>query len=450
MNKNKFPKNFIWGTATSSYQIEGAYDKDGKGISIWDTFSHIKGNIYNNDTGDKACDHYNRYKEDIKIMKELGIKSYRFSISWPRVLPNGKGEVNQKGLDFYKNLIDELLKAGIEPVVTLYHWDLPQALQNNGGWENKEIINAFHEYAKLILSEFNDKVKTWITINEPFVVAFNGNSRGEHAPGIKNHKIALQVAHNLLISHGEAVKLFREMNLKGKIGISLNLTSTYPNTDKKEDINAAKLLEEYINGWFLDPIFKGRYPKKLSKIYRDKYGPINKLSKDFDIIKQKIDFLGINYYTRALVKHNPDSKFYNIETIKTNDSNYTAMDWEIYPDGLYDLLIKINKKYTDLPIYITENGAAFNNQLDNGKIHDENRIEYLYKHFKKTLKAIKKGVPVKRYYVWSLMDNFEWAYGYSKRFGLIYIDYSTQKRFFKDSAYWYKKVINSNSIKNNK
>ncbi|HKL43455.1 MAG: beta-glucosidase [Halanaerobiales bacterium] len=446
MEKYKFPQDFRWGTATSSYQIEGAYNQDGKGLSIWDTFTHSEGNIYNNDTGDQACDHYNRYKEDVKLMEKMGINSYRFSISWPRVLPNGRGEVNKKGLKFYKNLVDELLKANIEPVVTFYHWDLPQKLQDEGGWGNRDIVKYFVNYAELIFDELGDKVKTWITINEPFVVAFHGNSRGDHAPGIKNHKVALQVAHNLLVSHGEVVKKFRNKNLDGDIGISLNLTPTYSFTDKKEDVQAAKLLDEYINGWFLDPIFKGKYPDKLSNIYLKKYGKINKKKNDLELINQDIDFLGINYYSRALVKYNPELKFYGIETVKRKENDYTEMDWEIYPDGLYDLLININHNYTDIPIFITENGAAFDDKIINKKINDSKRIKYLYSHFKSAYKALQNGVPLKRYYVWSLMDNFEWAYGYSKRFGLIYIDYKTKKRFLKDSAYWYKKVIKNNSI----
>ncbi|AGB40269.1 beta-galactosidase [Halobacteroides halobius DSM 5150] len=446
MTKLQFPLDFVWGSATSSYQIEGAYDEDGKGESIWDIFSHTLGKINNNDTGDVACDHYHRYKEDIELMKEIGLDSYRFSISWPRILPNGKGEINQKGLNFYKELVDQLLEAGIEPVITLYHWDLPQALQEEGGWANRDTIKYFVKYAEVLFDELGAKVSQWITHNEPWVVSFLGYAEGEHAPGIKDRKQALQVAHNLLVSHGLVVKKFRELDLTGDIGITLNLTSVYSYSETDKDQEAAQLMEEYINGWFLDPVFKGSYPKKLAQIYENQFGKIDIQAGDMDLISQEIDFLGINYYSRALINYNPNSKFYGIESIKPAESDYTAMNWEIYPDGLYDLLTKLNQEYTNKPLYITENGAAFDDQIIAGQVNDQRRINYLKEHFKSVYRAIQDGVPVRGYYVWSLMDNFEWAYGYSKRFGLIYVDYNTQKRTLKDSAYWYQQVIEENSI----
>jgi beta-glucosidase len=403
----KFSQEFKWGAATASYQIEGAYNQDGRGLSIWDTFSHTKGNVLNGDTGNEACDHYNKLDEDIELMKEIGLETYRFSIAWPRIFPKGTGKV---------------------------------------GWENKATVNAFVDYAEVIFKAFGDRVSTWITHNEPFVVAFHGNSTGDHAPGIKDHLVALKVAHNLLVSHGLVVKKFRKMKITGDIGITLNLSYAYPVSDSKEDVLAAELFTAYYNGWFLDPIFKGHYPKNLVDIYKERYDNIDFLSKDLDVISEEIDFLGINYYSRGLVEFDSTSDFFKINTIKPDESNYTAMNWEIYPKGLYDLLINISKEYTDLPLYITENGAAFNDEVEDGAVNDTKRIEFLKGHFKSAYDAIQSGVNLQRYYVWSLMDNFEWAYGYSKRFGIIYVDYSTKERILKDSAYWYKEVIKNNSI----
>ncbi|OCL25983.1 beta-glucosidase [Orenia metallireducens] len=448
MSRLYFPKDFIWGSATAAYQIEGAYQEDGKGESIWDRFSHTPGKVANGDTGDVACDHYHRYKEDVELMKEIGLDSYRFSISWPRILPKGKGEINQQGLDFYRGLINELLKAGIKPVVTLYHWDLPQALQEEGGWANREIVKHFVNYAEILFNEFGDVVSQWITHNEPFVVAFNGHGSGDHAPGIKDQQVALQVAHNLLLSHGLAVKKFRELKLDNEIGITLNLISSYPISDNVEDNKAAKRMEDYINGWFLEPLFKGRYPERIVEFYGEKFNNLDIREDDMGLIKEEIDFLGINYYSRSLVRYNKDSKFLGIEGVKPQDSQYTAMDWEIYPKGLYDLLIKLNQEYTQKPLYITENGAAFDDKIsEGGGVHDQDRIDYLKAHFQSAYKAIQEGVALKGYYVWSLMDNFEWAYGYSKRFGITYIDYeNNQRRILKDSAYWYKNIIVNNSL----
>ena len=443
----KFPNDFIWGTATSSYQIEGAKDVDGKGESIWDIFSHTPGKIINNDNGDIACEHYYKYKDDVALMKKLGIASYRFSISWPRILPEGTGEVNQKGLNFYNDLINELIANNIEPIVTLYHWDLPQALQDKGGWENRETIKNFVEYAEIVFKEYGNKVKKWITHNEPWVVAYEGNAFGKHAPGKKDWKIAVQVAHNVLVSHGLAVKKFRELGMDGEIGITLNLTPSYPVTEDENDGLASKIMGEFTNDWFLSPIFKGKYPEKLEKIYEDMFGEIEIEPDDLEIISTEIDFLGVNYYSRSLVKYSEDSSFSGIETIKSEESQYTAMDWEIYPTGIYDLLLMISNEYTKKPIYITENGAAFDDKIINGEINDENRISYIESHLKELHKAIQSGVYLKGYYAWSLMDNFEWAYGYSKRFGLIYVDYETQKRIWKNSAFFYNEVISNNGIK---
>lgn len=447
MNKIIFPDDFTWGAATASYQIEGAYNEDGKGKSIWDRFTHERGNIKNNDTGDIACNHYHEYKKDIELMKKLGLDSYRFSISWPRILPKGKGKINQQGLDFYRRLIDELLQAEISPAVTLYHWDLPQVLQDNDGWVNRDTVKYYNEYAHIMFKKLGDVVPLWITHNEPFVASFVGNLFGEHAPGYTNFQLALQVAHNLLVSHGLAVKTFRESGCKGEIGITLNLTPTHPNSESKKDKQAVKFCNGFINDWFLQPLFKGQYPAQLHQFYKNNFGNFNIKTGDMEKINQEIDFLGINYYTRAVVKYNSKEQL-NYREVKPEGRQYTDMDWEIYPEGLYEILKYVNQNYTDIPLYITENGAAFADQISkDGKPHDQNRINYLKEHFKSAYRALTDGIPLKGYFVWSLMDNFEWAFGYSKRFGLIYIDYANnQKRILKDSARWYKEVIKKNGI----
>ncbi len=449
MAKLIFPKDFEWGAATASYQIEGAYNEDGKGESIWDKFTHQKGNVANNDTGDRACDHYHRYQEDVELMKKIGLETYRFSIAWPRIMPAGKGKINQKGIDFYKRLVDELLKAGIKPAATLYHWDLPQKLQEMGGWENRDTAKYFNQYAQIMYRELGDLVPRWITHNEPFVVSMLGNLWGEHAPGFKDRKKALQVAHNLLLSHGMAVKSFRESGIEAEIGITLNLSQVYSKTDSKKDQLAKDYLDAFNNRWFLDPVFKGKYPDKLMTLYQEKFDkPFEIKAGDLEIISRDIDFLGINYYSRALVKYD-ENEMLNFKSVKPKGSDYTAMDWEVYPQGLTDLLLRLDAEYTKKPIFITENGAAYDDQIAaDGSVHDSERVDYLEKHFRAAQQAIEKGVNLAGYYVWSLMDNFEWAYGYSKRFGIIYLDYDNgQTRILKDSAKMYSKVIENNYIK---
>ena len=448
MRKIVFPEDFVWGLATASYQIEGAYAEDGKGESIWDRFSHTPGKVFNGDTGDVACDHYHRSKEDVSLMKEIGLDSYRFSLSWPRILPNGTGQPNQAGIDFYKKLIEQLLNASIDPMVTLYHWDLPQSLQDKGGWVNRDVAKYFAEYAGIVFQELGDVVDKWITHNEPWVAAFNGYSSGEHAPGIRDNYASVQAAHHLLLSHGLAVARYRELVLSGEIGITLNVSPTYPATDSEEDQKATDIYDDYINGWFLEPLFKGSYPQELLAIYQQKLGPIPIDQEDMAVISQEIDFLGINYYSRAVVKDNPAAELLKFDTIANKDAKYTAMGWEIYPEGLYDILLIINQKYTAKPLFITENGAAFPDQIStDGRVHDQERIEYLSQHLEMADRALKANIPLKGYYFWSLMDNFEWAYGYSKRFGFIFIDYANQqKRILKDSAYWYQDVIKNNGL----
>jgi beta-glucosidase len=438
----KYPKDFLWGVATASYQIEGAAFEDGKGASIWDSFSHVPGNIISDDNGDIACDHYHRYKEDVHLMKELGIKSYRFSIAWARILPDGRGQVNQAGIDFYNRLIDSLIEAGVEPMVTLYHWDLPQALQEEGGWSDASIIEAFVEYAKIAFDTFGDRVKKWITHNEPWVVAYAGHHVGRHAPGIKDFHTALKVSHHLMLTHACTVEAYKKSLFgDGEIGITLNLFPTSPASEKKVDKDAAVFVDGYHNRWFLDPILKGTYPKDIYERFNKEYG-FHVSEEEMEIIaSNKLDFLGVNYYHRIIVRHDPkvaDLRFVEVKPA----GEYTDMNWEIYPDGLYESLIRVKNDFGDIPLYITENGASYGMlQTMKERIQDDLRINFLKTHFEAALKAINDGVNLKGYFVWSFLDNFEWAHGYEKRFGIIDVDYNTLKRTPKASALWYKTFI---------
>lgn len=449
MSEYIFPEDFVWGAATASYQIEGAYDQGGKGESIWDRFTHQENNIKNGDTGDIACDHYHKYEQDIKLMKKIGLDSYRFSISWPRIFPQGRGKINQKGLDFYKGLIEQLLKNDIRPLPTLYHWDLPQTLQDKGGWENRDTVKYFHEYALRIIEEFDGLIDRWITHNEPWVVSFLGYAFGIHAPGKEDFQSALQVLHHLLLSHGMVVRTFQQEDLEGEIGISLSLSDIQPASDKKKDLAAAWRQDNFINKIVLEPLFEGQYPKELFDYLIKNVGEIEIREQDMSIISHPMDFLGINYYTRNIIKDAPEANILETGEVKPEDSKYTEMGWEVYPEGLFNVLKRVNNEYSKLPLYITENGAAFKDELDEeNKVKDNKRIDYLKGHLLQAHKAIEEDIPLKGYYLWSLMDNFEWAYGYSKRFGIIYIDYqNNQRRYLKNSAKVYGRIIERNGLK---
>lgn len=447
MNQIIFPKDFLWGVATASYQIEGAWKEDGKGESIWDRFSHIPGKVVNNDNGDVACDHYHRYEDDVKLLKELGVKTYRLSISWTRIFPDGKGTPNPKGIEFYKKLIKLLSDNDIVPAVTLYHWDLPQKLQDIGGWANREVTDYFEQYARYVFQELGDMVPIWITHNEPWVVAFCGNWMGVHAPGITDFKTAVQVSHHLLLSHGKAVKAYRELGFKGEIGITLNMGSSYPYSQTPEDKKATSINDGYFRRWFADPVIKGAYPKDMLELYGEKEVlPECILEGDLDIISTSVDFLGVNYYSSHWFKLNESQWPLMIDGVST-DRDVTTMDWEIVPQGLYDLLKRLHEDYNGIKIYITENGRASDDIINReGKVEDDDRLDYLYQHFIQAQKAINDGVNLAGYYVWSFMDNFEWACGYKKRFGITYVDYKTQKRIIKKSGHWYKQVIKDNGF----
>lgn len=448
MSKYHFPDHFIWGAATSSYQIEGAPEADGKGESIWDRFTRSGGNILDNATGDIACDHYRRYEEDGQLMAGLGLQAYRFSISWPRLFPAGGGRPNKKGLDFYRRLVDQLQGFNIAPFATLYHWDLPQALQEKGGWTNRDTAKYFAEYAAFTFENLDLPVRGWITINEPWVAAFLGHAMGLHAPGWTDFNLALDAAHNLLLGHGLALQRFREQGRKDEeIGIALNLTPIHPFSESEEDRAAARRTDGFMNRWFLDPLLEGAYPQDMVDLYRRhfKLPPVEE--GDMEIISGPLDFLGINNYTRHVVKTGDSESDLTGNFVNPPESEYTEMGWEVYPRGLYELLSRIGRDYGPIPLYITENGAAFPDQLEeDGAVNDQARINYLQSYILEAWQALEEGAPLKGYFVWSLMDNFEWTFGYSKRFGLIYINYQTLERRWKKSAYWYRKVISRNGL----
>jgi beta-glucosidase len=438
MTAYKFPHNFLWGAASAAYQVEGAWNEDGRGESIWDRFSHTPGNVSNGDTGDIACDHYHRWEEDIALMRQLGLKAYRFSTSWSRVLPTGRGRINPKGLDFYDRLVDGLCAANIEPLLTLYHWDLPQALQDEGGWDNRNTAYAFADYAALIVKRLGDRVKYWTTFNEPSVITYIGFLTGEHAPGIKDQRMAYQVAHHLMVAHGLGVQAIRAAQPDVNAGIVLNLWPAEPTSDSAEDVAAADKFWDEQETLFLDPIFKGHYPPAVYDMVGKNMPKIQ--DGDLALIAQKLDYVGINYYSRHVVSSKGELK-----TIA--GSEYTEMGWEVCAPALRRMLVKINNEYNLPPIYITENGVAFKDEISaDGKIHDPRRIEYLKNHFIQTRLAMLDGVDVHGYMVWSLMDNFEWGHGFSKRFGLTYTDYATQQRIIKDSGEWYANVIRKNEV----
>ena len=431
-----FPNTFSWGVATSAYQIEGAAHTDGRGPSIWDTFSHTPGKIIDGSTGDVACDHYHRYAEDVDIIAGLNADAYRFSIAWPRVQPLGSGAWNEAGFDFYARLIDCLSAKNISIHVTLYHWDLPQALQDQGGWLNRDTTLRFAEYAAEVARRFGNKVATIATHNEPWCTANLGHGTGQFAPGMADPKAAVQVSHHLLLSHGLAMQAMRAVNSTAQLGIVLNQWTAMPATQSQADIDMAKI--EYAKSvqWYMDPIFKGKYPE-LAMQQSDREDLVIH-ENDFNDIRQPIDFLGVNYYTRvfcsaATPKVAPEGKL-----------GFSDMGWENYPQGLTDLLVGLHAEYQLPPIYITENGIAVADKVADGVVNDQERITYVKLHLNALASAMEQGVDVRGYFYWSLMDNYEWNSGYAKRFGLIYVDYATQQRTLKNSALWYRGFIASN------
>jgi beta-glucosidase len=443
----KFPQGFGFGVASSAYQIEGATTEGGRGESIWDRYCRVPGRVANGETGDVACDHYHRYVEDLDLMAGLGIQLYRFSIAWPRLFPNGAGLPNHAGIDFYRRLCEGLRARGIAPIATLYHWDLPQAIQDKGGWANRDTAYRFAEYANAAFEALGDLVDRWITQNEPWVTAFEGYGYGSKAPGEQEWPTALRVAHHVLFSHGLAVQAFRAGRRRdGDIGIALNLTPVYPLSRGDEDLAAARLMDGFHNRWFLDPVLRGAYPGDMIDELTRRFGPLDAVRPgDLATIAAPIDFLGVNYYASARVFADPDEALLGVSAAPPSDGA-TAMGWEVTPQSLHELLLRVKEEYGELPLVITENGAAFEDEPPtNGFVDDPQRLEYLRAHLEALNRAIADGVDVRGYCAWSLMDNFEWQHGYSKRFGIVYVDYETLRRIPKASALWYRELIASNA-----
>jgi beta-glucosidase len=447
-----FPEGMLFGAASSAYQIEGAAGEDGRGPSIWDTFSHKKGKIWNNDTGITACDHYHHYVDDIAIMSRLGLDSYRYSISWSRVMPEGRGAVNEKGLDFYDRLTDELLKAGIRPFATLFHWDFPSRLfRETGGFLKRETADHFADYTEVVVRRLGDRVKDWITLNEPWVHSVMGYLLGSHAPGLRRPVYWGRVVHNQLLAHGRALERIKSIYPASRVGISLSLFPIHPSGKSDSDGAFLDFADQLVNRVCLDPLMNGEYPEQLMR----RLGIIwpDFKSSDMDLISRPLNFLGINVYTRMKAMYAPwmpllrtwfpQNRTPNCEYEK-NGKKHTSMGWEVYPESLYEILVKLRDSYGNVPVYITENGAAFNDNLKDYRVHDSARVGFLADYTTQASNAANEGCDLRGYFAWSLLDNFEWAEGFRKRFGLVYVDYKTQRRYIKDSGYWYKDLILAN------
>ncbi|MEV4561620.1 GH1 family beta-glucosidase [Kitasatospora sp. NPDC049285] len=459
----RFPAGFLWGAATAAYQIEGAAAEDGRTPSIWDTFSRRPGAVRNGDTGDVAADHYHRYRDDVALMSELGLGAYRFSLSWPRIQPGGSGPANEAGLDFYDRLTDELLAAGITPVATLYHWDLPQELEDRGGWTDRGTALRFAEYASIAARRLGDRIPTWTTLNEPWCSAFLGYGNGVHAPGRTDHRAALTAHHHLLLAHGLGTAALRaELPATAQVSLTLNLAAVRPLTTDPADLDAARRIDGLANRIFLDPVFHGRYPEDVlaDTAHLTDWSFVR--PGDLAEIARPVDSLGINYYTPTVVAaddpaspaprqdgHQGDSPWpadHGIRFLPAPGST-TAMGWPVDADGLYELLTRLRDDLPGVPLLVTENGAAYEDYTDpSGAVHDPERIAYLHGHLAAVRRAIADGAPVQGYFLWSLLDNYEWAYGYSKRFGIVHVDFASQRRTPKDSARWYAEVIRTGRL----
>jgi len=450
MTTGSVPEGFLWGVATSAAQIEGGDPEDGRGESIWDRFAADPRRIADGSNPGVACDHYHRWREDLDLLRWLGVGAYRFSIAWPRVLPEGRGRINTQGLDFYDALVDALLAAGIRPFVTLYHWDLPQSLQERGGWVARATTDAFVEYADVVTARLGDRVRHWATHNEPWCVATLGHERGEQAPGHRDAAEALRVAHHVLLSHGRALDVVRRNAPGAEVGIVLLLVPVWPATQGEADRDAARRLDGSFNRWYLDPVFRGRYP---ADVIADRIraghlaSPELPFLQDGDLstIAGSIDFVGINYYSREVVRAGANGE--PIPVRAGEGEARTQMGWEVFPQGLEEGIARVAREYAPARIYVTENGAAYADEVDvAGRIEDARRVEYLRGHVAATSRALARGAPIGGYFVWSFLDNFEWAYGYARRFGLFHVDFATQRRRPKDSAHWYRRVVAAGAV----
>ncbi|MEU2614577.1 GH1 family beta-glucosidase [Micromonospora sp. NPDC007271] len=454
-----FPPGFLWGAATAAYQIEGAPTEGGRTPSIWDTFSHTQGRTVAGHTGDVACDHYHRMSADVRLMADLGLKSYRFSVSWSRVQPGGAGGVNQEGMDFYQRLVDELLAHGVEPWLTLYHWDLPQPLEDAGGWPARDTAARFADYAQLVADALGDRVRYFTTLNEPWCSAFLGYGSGAHAPGRSDGVDAVRAGHHLMLGHGLAVQALRAARPQAQLGITVNLYPVTPATGSRGDVDAARRIDGLANRFFLDPVLRGAYPADLQADLRKvtDFGHVR--DGDLTVISAPLDMVGVNYYSRYVVAAPAEaaaaeaywrapSCWPGSEDVRfvTRGVPVTDMDWEIDAPGLLETLERVHREYTDLPLYVTENGSAFVDAVIDGRVDDPDRLAYFDAHLRAAHAAISAGVPLKGYFAWSLMDNFEWAWGYTKRFGMVYVDYDSQARIPKSSARWYAEVIRRNGL----
>jgi beta-glucosidase len=435
----RFPRGFVFGAATSAYQIEGAADADGKGPSIWDTFCRRPGAISTGETGDVACDAYGRWREDVDLMAGIGLGAYRFSVSWPRVQPAGTGAVNEAGLAYYERLVDALLERGIRPLLTLYHWDLPQALQDRGGWADPETVRAFAGYAELVARRLGDRVRDWITINEPQIVARLGHETGEHAPGIRDHATAVRVGHHLLLAHRDAAAAIRAASSRVRVGIALNLTPCEPASTSPGDEEAARRLDAGVNRWYLDPLFGRGYPREVLALEEEHLA-----GADLDGYDGALDFLGVNYYDRTLVRASPGARLGAVG-VPDERAERTAMGWEVHPAALGRLLVRLHREYEPRALLVTENGAAYDDVVARGEVDDPRRRSYLEGHVAACAEATLRGAPLEGYFVWSLLDNFEWAHGTSKRFGIVHVDFATQRRRVKASGRWYRDLIAAHS-----
>jgi beta-glucosidase len=434
----EFPADFLWGAATAAYQIEGATGEDGRGESIWDRFCTVPGAVRDGDSGAEACDFYHRFEEDIGLMRELGLDAFRFSIAWPRVLPEGRGRVEQRGLDFYDRLVDALLAAGIRPFATLYHWDLPQRLEDEGGWPARPTAEAFAEFAEVVGERLGDRVHDWTTHNEPFCTSWLGYALGLHAPGRRDTADALAAVHHVLLSHGWAVEALRRAAPGARVGIVLDSWPVHPLTDASGDLAAARRADTLRNRLFFEPVFLGEYPPEALELLAPAAPPVR--DGDLQTISLPIDYLGINCYSRSIVRADPAGGE-PIE-VRSATGRLTDMGWEVYPEAIYEVLTRVHRDYAPPLLYVTENGAAYADvRTHDGRVHDPERVAYLEGYVRAVGRAAAEGVPVKGYFVWSLLDNFEWAFGYWKRFGIVYVDYPTQERVPKDSFAWYRDVI---------
>jgi beta-glucosidase len=441
-----FPKDFLWGTASASYQIEGGWNEDGKGESIWDRFSHTPGKIKNGNTGDVATDFYHRYADDIAMMADLGLNAARISLSWPRIMPTGKGPVNQKGLDFYRRVVDEMLACNIQPWVTLYHWDLPQTLEDAGGWPNRDLAEYFRDYAGVVADALGDGVKHWMAFNEPWIFTILGYHLGIHAPGRHEIDSAIKATHTVNLAQGMAVRAIRESkNHPDAVGTAFSMSPVHPETGSLEDRTAAQRWHRFYNMWFLDTVMHGKYPEAY--LHGSVEDHVEVRAGDMDLIKAPLDFIGINLYTRAVVAHDSTDRYLGVKQVRPGGEELTEFGWEVYPQALSEMILHISKDYPGIPIYVTENGCSYGDGPGaDGKVKDQRRVSFLRRFISEVGHAMKAGADVRGYFLWTFTDNFEWAEGFQQRFGIVHCNFQTQQRIVKESGHWYARLARTGAL----